>query len=137
MGQSMRSILPSHQSGGVTSVILILICLGLLFKLAIAVVPAYVGDYQLTKLVAKELKKANDAKWTDRKLVNSLNQQLSINSSYNTKAEEVLVFTNKTPGALRVRLKHQSEHQYYGNTYVVNRFDKEVEPAASGGVNVD
>lgn len=131
------STLPRHQHGGVSSVVLIVICLGLLFKLAIAVVPAYVGDYQLTKAVAKELKKANDAKWTDRKFVDSLNQQLSINTSDNIKAEDVLVFTNKTPGALKVRLKYQSENQYYGSTYIVNRFDKAVEPAASGGTNVE
>lgn len=133
----MRTTLPSRQTGGVTSTILIIICLGLLFKLGLAVVPAYVGDYQLTKVVAKELKKANDARWTDQKFVASLNQQLSINANYNTKAEDVLVFTNKTPGALKVRLKYQSENQYYGNTYIVNRFDKAVEPAASGGTNVE
>lgn len=122
----MRSILPSHQSGGVTGVILILICLGLLFKLAIGVIPAYVGEYQLRKLVADELVKANSAKLGEAKFLQALDQQLSINANYNTKAKDVIVFTNKTPGNLQVRLVYEETSQYYGNTYIVNRFDRPI-----------
>lgn len=129
--------LSKHQQGAsVTSVVLFIIALGLLGKLAVGVIPAYVGDYQLTKLVAKELKKANIAKRSEKQFLQDLNQQLSINANYDTKAEEVIVFTSKTPGALKVRLKYDSEYLYYGSTYIVNRFDKEVKEADAAGETV-
>lgn len=120
----------THQRGAsVTSVVLLIIALGLLAKLGIGVIPQYVGDYQLTQLVAQELKKANDAKQSDRQFMSSLGTQLSINANYNTKPEEIITFTNKTPGSLAVRLTYETEYQYYKNTYIVNRFDKEVTAA--------
>lgn len=89
----------SHQRGAsVTSIVLLLIALGLLAKLAVGILPAYVGDYQFTKLVAKELKRANDAKQGEREFFSNLDQQLNINANYDTNAKERLIVINKTPG---------------------------------------
>lgn len=121
---------PSQQQGAsVTTIVLLIIALGLLGKLAIAVIPAYVGDYQFTKLVAQELQKANGAKQTDKQFLNSLSTQLSINANYDAKPEEMLIFTNKTPGALAVKSQYETESNFYGATYIVNRFEKDITQA--------
>ncbi|MDO4896567.1 MAG: DUF4845 domain-containing protein [Moraxella sp.] len=123
----MQISTPSHQRGAsVTSIVLLIIALGLLAKLAIGVIPAYVGDYQFTKLVAQELKRANDAKMTDKQFLSNLGQQLSINANYDAKPEEMLIFINKTPGSLVVKSQYSEESNFYGNTYIVNRFEKEI-----------
>lgn len=124
------SMLSKQRGASVTSIVLFLIALGLLAKLGVSVIPAYVGDYQFTKLVAKELKRANDAKQTDKQFLNSLSQQLSINANYDSKPEEMLVFTNKTPGALAAKSQYEVENRFYGQTYIVNRFEKNIDPAA-------
>ena len=125
--------LSKHQQGAsITGVILIIIMLGLLGKFAVGVIPAYVGDYQLTKLVTQELAKSNAAKHNERQFLSALDQQLSINSHYDTNAKDIITFVGKTPGALSVNMHHTTENQYYGGTYVVNRFNKHID--ASGVV---
>lgn len=118
-----------ERGASVSGVVLLIVCLGLLFKLAIGVIPAYVGEYQLRKLVAHELVKANSAKLSETKFLQALDQQLSINANYNTKAKDVILFTSKTPGNLQVRLVYEETYQYYGNTYIVNRFDRPITAA--------
>lgn len=118
-----------ERGASVSGVVLLIVCLGLLFKFAIGVIPAYVGEYQLRKLVADELVKANSAKLSETKFLQALDQQLSINANYNTKAKDVILFTNKTPGNLQVRLVYEETYQYYGNTYIVNRFDRPITAA--------
>lgn len=118
----------NQRGSSVTGIVLLIICLGLLGKLGIGIIPAYVGEYQLRKLVAQEVEKANAARLTDRKFLDALNQQLSINANYDTKAEDVIQFMNKTPGALRVKIMYEDTYQYYGNTYIVNRFEREITP---------
>lgn len=118
--------LKSQQGASVTSVVLFIIALGLLARLGVGMIPAYVGDYQFTKLVAQELKKANESKQTEKQFMSSLSQQLSINANYNAKPEEMLIVTNKTPGALAVKTQYEVESNFYGNTFIVNRFSKDV-----------
>lgn len=118
--------LKSQQGASVTSVVLFIIALGLLARLGVGMIPAYVGDYQFTKLVARELKKANESKQTEKQFMSSLSQQLSINANYNAKPEEMLIVTNKTPGALAVKTQYEVESNFYGNTFIVNRFSKDV-----------
>lgn len=117
------------QRGSVTNVVLLIICLGLLGKLAFAVIPEYVGNYQLTKLVKHELHEANTARATPKQFLADLDRQLQINANYNTKAEDIVHFTNQTPGSLGVKLQYETESQYYGSTYVVNRFETEISAA--------
>ncbi|STZ00905.1 Uncharacterised protein [Moraxella lacunata] len=118
--------LTNQRGASVTTIIVGLAMAGIIIKLGLGIIPAYVGDYQFTKLVAGELKKANDAKQTERQFMQNLSQQLSINASYNTKPEEMLIFTNKTPGALAVKSQYEVESNFYGETFIVNRFEKEI-----------
>lgn len=119
----------NHQRGAsVTSIVLLIIALGLLAKLAIGVIPAYVGDYQFNKLVAAELQKANTAKLTEKQFLNNLSQQLTINANYDAKPEEMLIITNKQPGSLAVKSQYEVSYNYYGSTFIVNRFEKDILP---------
>lgn len=118
--------LKSQQGASITTIILVIIALGLLGKLAIGTIPAYVGEYQFNKLVQGELKKANDANQTDKQFMNSLANQLSINANYNSKPEEMLTFTSKAPGRLAVITNYSEESIFYGNTVIVNRFSAEI-----------
>lgn len=118
--------LTNQRGASVTTIIVGLAMAGIIIKLGLGIIPAYVGDYQFTKLVAGELKKANDAKQNERQFMQSLSQQLSINANYNTKPEEMIVFTNKTPGALAVKSQYEVESNFYGQTFIVNRFEKEI-----------
>ncbi len=125
------SSLSNQRGASVTTIILALAALGIIVKLGLGIIPAYIGDYQFTKLVASELQKANGAKQTERQFMSGLSQQLSINANYNTKPEEMLIFTNKTPGALAVKSKYEVESNLYGQTFIVNRFEKEIVAASA------
>ncbi|OPH38352.1 DUF4845 domain-containing protein [Moraxella equi] len=118
--------LTNQRGASVTTIIVGLAMAGIIIKLGLGIIPAYIGDYQFTKLVAGELKKANDAKQNERQFMQSLSQQLSINANYNTKPEEMIVFTNKTPGALAVKSQYEVESNFYGQTFIVNRFEKDI-----------
>ena len=118
--------LKSQQGASVTTIVLVIIALGLLGKLGIGTIPAYVGEYQFNKLVQGELKKANDANQSEKQFMSSLSNQLSINANYNSKPEEMLTFISKTPGALSVRTNYSEESVFYGNTIIVNRFSAEI-----------
>lgn len=123
------SSLSNQRGASVTTIIVMIAALGILFKLGIAILPAYVGDYQFTKLVAGELKKANEAKLTEKQFMSNVAQQLSINANYNSQPEEMLIITNKTPGALAVQSQYEVESNFYGSTFIVNRFEKEITEA--------
>lgn len=125
--------LGAHQRGAsVTTVVLLIIAIALLGQLAVAIVPAYIGDYQLNKLIHKELVRANEAKASEKQFRDNLATQLSINANHNTKIEDVLVVTNKTPGALAVQTGYVEESNFYGNTFIVNRFSATIN---SQGIN--
>lgn len=124
------SSLNKQQGASISGVILLIIMLGLLGKFAVGVIPAYVGDFQLKKLVNDELHKANAAKQTERQFLDALDRQLSINANYNTNAKDIITFTNKTPGMMKVKLEYSTESQYYKGTYVVNRFSHELDGTA-------
>ena len=121
--------LTNQRGASVTTIIVGLAMAGIIIKLGLGIIPAYIGDYQFTTLVANELKKANDAKQTERQFMSGLAQQLSINANYDTKPEEILIFTNKTPGALAVKSKYEVESNFYGDTFIVNRFEKDITAA--------
>lgn len=123
------STLSGQRGASITAILVGLAMAGIIFKLGIATIPAYVGDHQFTKLVAQELKKANGAKQGEKQFMSSLSQQLSINANYNTKPEEMLIFTNKSLGALAVKSQYEVESNFYGQTFIVNRFEREITEA--------
>lgn len=91
------SKLNNQKGASVTSVVLFFVVLGLVLKLGYSMIPAYVGNYQFTKLVAQELKRANDDKQDEKEFFKNLDRQLGLNASYNFTASDRLVVLNNKP----------------------------------------
>ncbi|MDN5897585.1 MAG: DUF4845 domain-containing protein, partial [Psychrobacter sp.] len=72
--------LSTQRGASVTSIVLIIIALGIAAKLVVAIVPAQIGDYQLTKTLSAQLKESNNNKETAKQFVERVNRQLSINA---------------------------------------------------------
>ncbi|MGM8888323.1 DUF4845 domain-containing protein, partial [Psychrobacter sp. 1U2] len=79
--------LSSQRGASVTSIVLLLIIIVIAGKLVIAIMPAQVGDYQLSKTLGTQLKEANNNGETAKQFVERVNRQLSINADYDTTAE--------------------------------------------------
>lgn len=127
-----NSSLPSHQIGAsVTGVMFGVIAVVVFIKLGLAIIPAQVGDYQLTKSLATELKKANDNKETKKQYLDNIQRQLQINGTYDTKAEDVVTFTSEIPGNLKIKKDYTVVNNFFGNVDIVNRFQGEITPADS------
>lgn len=119
--------LSSQRGASVTSVVFIIIVLGVAAKLLVAIAPAQIGDYQLTKTLSAQLKESNANKETAKQFVERVNKQLSINADYDTKAEEVFTFTDKKPGQLAIRKKYETTNNFFGNIDIVNRFEGDID----------
>lgn len=107
---------------GVTGIVFVVIALGILLKLGAAIAPAQISNYQLKKLIAKELHKSNQMNESAQEFMESLEKQLSINSNYTTDLKKAMVLTNKTPGSLAAKTNYSVESQFFGSIYIVNRF---------------
>ena len=119
--------LSSQRGASVTSVIFIIIVLGVAAKLIVAIVPAQIGDYQLTKTLSAQLKESNANKETAKQFVERVNKQLSINADYDTKAEEVFTFTDKKTGELAIHKQYEVTNKFFGNVDIVNRFEGDID----------
>lgn len=119
--------LSSQRGASVTSVVFIIIVLGVAAKLIVAIVPAQIGDYQLTKTLSAQLKESNANKETAKQFVERVNKQLSINADYDTQAEEVFTFTDKKIGQLAIHKQYEVTNKLFGNVDIVNRFDGDID----------
>ena len=117
-----------QRGASVTSIVFIIIALGVAVKLIVAIVPAQIGDYQLTKTLSAELKASNNSKETAKQFVERVDKQLSINADYDTKAEDVLTFKDKKAGQLAVYKKYEVTNKLFGNVDIVNRFEGDIDP---------
>lgn len=117
-----------QRGASVTSIVFIIIALGVAVKLIVAIVPAQIGDYQLTKTLSAELKASNNNKETAKQFVERVDKQLSINADYDTKAEDVLTFKDKKAGQLAVYKKYEVTNKLFGNVDIVNRFEGDIDP---------
>ena len=125
------SSLSSQRGASVTGVVLFLILIVVIGKLLVAIVPAQIGDYQLTALLSEELRKANAENLTSKQFMAKVDQQLTINADYDTRAEEVFTFTNSRQGQLAIRKDYTETNNFFGNVDIVNRFEGDIEPAAA------
>ena len=123
--------LSSQRGASVTSVVFIIIVLGVAAKLIVAIVPAQIGDYQLTKTLSAQLKESNANKETAKQFVERVNRQLSINADYDTKAEEVFTFTDKKTGQLAIHKQYEVTNKFFGNVDIVNRFEGDIDATTS------
>ena len=119
--------LSSQRGASITSVVFIIIVLGVAAKLIVAIVPAQIGDYQLTKTLSAQLKESNANKETAKQFVERVNKQLSINANYDTKAEEVFTFTDKKTGQLAIHKQYEVTNKLFGNVDIVNRFEGDID----------
>ena len=115
-----------QRGASVTSIVFFIMALGIGVKLLVAIVPAQVGDYQLTETLKEQLKEANDNKENSKQFIDRVNKRLSINADYDTKAEEVITFTNDKPGQLAIEKNYVKTNNLFGNVDIVNRFEGEV-----------
>ena len=58
--------LATQRGASVTSIVLVIMVLGVAAKLIVAIVPAHIGDYQLNKTLSAQLKESNNNNETDR-----------------------------------------------------------------------
>ncbi|MGA6101558.1 DUF4845 domain-containing protein [Psychrobacter pocilloporae] len=123
--------LATQRGASVTNIVLIIMMLGIAVKLLVAIVPAQIGDYQLTKLLSAELKVANDNNETAKQFVERVNKQLSINADYDTKAEDVFTFTNKKTGQLAIHKEYAVTNTFFSNVDIVNRFEGNIDMATA------
>lgn len=130
MNKNVNLQLPSQQQGAsVTGVVFGIVAIVVFVKLGMAIIPAQIGDYQLTKALAIELKKANDKKETKQQYLTSIQRQLQINGSYDTKAEEVVTFTSEVPGNLKIKKDYTVVNNFFANVDIVNRFEGDISAA--------
>ena len=119
--------LSSQRGASVTSIVFIIIALGVAIKLIVAIVPAQIGDYQLTKTLSAQLKESNANKETAKQFVERVNKQLSINADYDTQAEDVFTFIDKKTGQLAIRKEYAVTNNFFGNVDIVNRFEGDID----------
>ncbi|MDN5561052.1 MAG: DUF4845 domain-containing protein [Psychrobacter sp.] len=117
----------TQRGASVTSIVLIILVLGVAAKLMVAIVPAQIGDYQLTKTLSAQLKEANNNNETAKQFVERVNRQLSINADYDTQAEDVFTFIDKKTGQLAIRKQYAVTKNLFGNVDIVNRFEGDID----------
>ena len=123
--------LATQRGASMTNIVLIIMMLGIAVKLLVAIVPAQIGDYQLTKLLSTELKVANNNNETAKQFVERVNKQLSINADYDTNAEDVFTFTNKKTGQLAIHKEYAVTNTFFSNVDIVNRFEGDIDMATA------
>ncbi|HCI75743.1 MAG TPA: DUF4845 domain-containing protein [Psychrobacter sp.] len=117
----------TQRGASVTSIVLIILVLGVAAKLMVAIIPAQIGDYQLTKTLSAQLKEANNNNETAKQFVERVNRQLSINADYDTQAEDVFTFIDKKTGQLAIRKEYAVTNNFFGNVDIVNRFEGDID----------
>ena len=120
------SFIQSQRGASVSGVVFFILAIGIFVKLAVAILPAQVGNYQFEKLVAQELKQANEDNLSATVFMKNLSQQLSLNADYTSKPEEMITFTNERPGNLAVHSSYNVVNNFFSNVDIVNRFEKDI-----------
>ena len=123
--------LATQRGASVTSIVLTIILLGVAIKLMIAIIPAQIGDYQLTKTLSSQLREANNNNETTKQFIERVDKQLSINADYDTKAEDVIIFTDKKAGQLAIRKQYAVTNNFFGNVDILNRFEGDIDMATA------
>lgn len=128
----MRQLSLTAQCGAsVTGIMFFVIAFAVAIKLFIAIVPAQIGDYQLSKILSAQLAEANNSKQTAKQFTERINKQLAINANYDAKAEELFVFTSKKPGQLAIKKQYSKTNNFFGNIDIVTRFEGDIAPKGS------
>ncbi len=122
----MNITLPSQQRGAsVTGVVFLIITLIVGIKLGLAIIPAYITDYQLTKSLTWELKKANDNKDSPKVFIANVSNQWNING-YSEKPEEIFTITNNTEGAMSIHKEYSNTANFFANVDIITHFKGDI-----------
>ena len=127
----LSSGLKAQQGASVTGVIALVIGLVVAGKLLAAIVPAQIGDYQLTKMLESELHEANQERLSAKEFTTKVDKQLQINADYDTTAEEIFTFKDKKVGQLAIHKQYEKTQNFFGNIDIVNRFEGDIAPTAA------
>lgn len=126
---SAHRSLPSHQRGAsVSGIVFFILALGILVKLGLAIVPAMVSDYQLSKSIAAGLKKANAANQTPPQFIADLASQWNING-YQQKPTDIFTITDPTPGSIKVHKEYSETSNLFGDIDIVSHFKGDITAA--------
>ncbi|MFC6204059.1 DUF4845 domain-containing protein [Psychrobacter urativorans] len=117
----------SQRGASVTSIILLTLVILVAGKLLIAIVPAQIGDYQLTKILTDQLQQANLNNETAKQFIARVDRQLTINGDSDSKVEDRITFTNKKIGQLAVYKKYVETHKFFANIDIVSRSEGGIE----------
>ncbi len=118
--------LPSVQGGAsVSGIVMFLVMMGFLVKLGLGIIPAQVGDYQLTKSIGAALKKSNAGNETPQQFMAGLESQWNVNGIYR-KPADILTITDPTPGKIAVHKEYQEVSNLFGDIDIVNRFKGDI-----------
>lgn len=118
--------LSSQRGASVTSVILLIIGIVIAGKLLVAIVPAHIGDYQLSKTLANQLKEANDKNETAKQFVERVDRQLAIDLNDGSSAKDLFTFKNNKTGQLAIYKKYEKTNNFFNNVYIVSRFEGDI-----------
>lgn len=121
------SSLSSQRGASVTSIVLFILVLGISAKLAVAILPAQVSDYQLTKMLSAQLKESNNNGETAKEFMKRVDKQLRIDAYYETKSEDLFTFKNNRAGELVLHKDYQITKNFFGNVDIVNRFEGDID----------
>lgn len=124
--QQLPTLASAQQGASVAGVVGLIIALVVAVKLGMAIVPAQIGDYQLKKSIANELKRANENNETSREFMQNITRQLNVNGNYDTDPKEVITFTNEKTGQLAVHTKYEVSNNFFANVDIVNRFESDI-----------
>ncbi|WP_199507421.1 MULTISPECIES: DUF4845 domain-containing protein [unclassified Psychrobacter] len=127
----LSSGLKAQQGASVTGVIALVIGLVVAGKLLAAIVPAQIGDYQLTKMLESELHEANQERLSAKEFTTKVDKQLQINADYDTTAKEIFTFKDKKVGQLAIHKQYEKTQNFFGNVDIVNRFEGDIAPTAA------
>ena len=127
----LSSGLKAQQGASVTGVIALVIGLVVAGKLLAAIVPAQIGDYQLTKMLESELHEANQERLSAKEFTTKVDKQLQINADYDTTAKEIFTFKDKKVGQLAIHKQYEKTQNFFGNIDIVNRFEGDIAPTAA------
>lgn len=118
----------AQTGASVTGVVMTLIVIAIGLKLAVSILPAQIGNYQVNQVLISELKHANEQKLTADKLMQQINKQMSINSLQFDLQKNVSV-TNTQVGDLALESNYEESSVFFGNVFIVNRFNSKITAA--------
>lgn len=118
----------TQRGASVSGVVFFILALGLGVKLGLAIIPAFIGDYQYTKAIAAGIKKSNDNKETPQQFMTNLAAQMNVNG-YSKRPADIITITDPTPGNIKVHKDYSEVSNFFNNVDIVSHFKGDITAA--------